>query len=202
MNQKYNPILILTALPFESRTILSHYNINIKPKKLTTYQLVKSIYLIEMPIGFHFNLSILSQEVEKISPKLIVNFGICGALDSSIPLGSAFQIENVCHVNKKLSEIRLPEIKLVFQPTSLFTVNEPVLEMKKRDELYSQTRCRLVDMEAFHIASYCKAHRLSLLIIKIASDLADEDSLNTIKANRSELKRALANAYKKLMSDL
>ena len=200
MNEKYNPILILTALPFESRTILNHHKINFKPKNLTTYQLRDSVYLIEVPIGFKFDLTILKSEVEKISAKLIINFGICGALDSSIPIGSPFHIQTVYHLNKEFSEIQLPKIEPTFQSASLLTVDEPVLDAKRRDELRSKTGCRLVDMEAFHIARFCEARQLPLLIVKIASDFADEDSLNVIKTNRAKLKQSLANAYEKLIA--
>jgi len=202
VNIRYNPILILTALPFESKTILNHHNINIKPKKLTTYQLEDSIHLIEAPIGFKFDPSFLNQEIEKISPKLIINFGICGALDSSILIGAPFHIQTVCHLNKEFFEIQLPMIKTAFYSASLLTVGEPVLKMKRRDELLSQTGCQLVDMEAFHIARFCKELNISLQIIKVASDLADEDSLDVIKANRPQLKRSLTSAYEKLLAGL
>ena len=139
LNNEHNSILILTALPFESRIILNHHNINIKPKKLTTYQLEESIYIIEVPIGFKFNPSILNRQIEKISPKLIINFGICGALESTIPIGSAFCIVRVYHFDKKLSEIKLSEIIKLFQPASLLTVDEAVLNAEQRDELYSET---------------------------------------------------------------
>jgi nucleoside phosphorylase len=201
-SKKYSPALIITALPFESRILLNHHNMNIKPKKLTTYQLRESIYLIEVPIGFKFDLTILKSEVEKISPKLIINFGICGALDSSIPMGSPFHIQTVYHLNKEFSEIQLPKIKPAFQSASLLTVDEAVLNAKRRDELRSKTGCRLVDMEAFHIARFCEVHRLPLLIVKIASDSADEDSINVIKTNRSELKQSLTEAYLKLITNL
>ena len=75
-NKKHKPILILTALLFESKIILNNHNINIRPQKLTTYQLAESIYLIEVPIGFKFDSSILNREIEKISPKLIINFAL------------------------------------------------------------------------------------------------------------------------------
>jgi len=199
LNSEHNSILILTALPFESRIILNHHNINIKPKKLTTYQLEESIYIIEVPIGFKFNPSILNRQIEKISPKLIINFGICGALESTIPIGSAFCIVRVYHFDKKLSEIKLSEIIKLFQPASLLTVDEAVLNAEQRDELYSETGCRLADMEAFHIALFCKVRRLPLLIVKIASDFADENSLTVIKSNRSVLKRSLTDTYENLM---
>jgi nucleoside phosphorylase len=202
MNKKYNPILIITALPFESRAILNYHKINIKPTKLTTCQLRESIYLIEVPIGFKLNHSILNHEVEKTSPELLVNFGICGALNSSIPIASPFHIERICHFNKELSEIQLPRIEPAFQSAKLLTVDEAVLDTKRRDELYSQTGCQLVDMEAFHIARFCEVHHLPLLIIKVASDFADEDSLNVIKANRLGLKHSLSEAYKRLLLNI
>jgi nucleoside phosphorylase len=59
-----------------------------------------------------------------------------------------------------------------------------------------------VDMEAFHIARFCEARRLPLLIVKIASDFADEDSLNVIKTNKAKLKRSLRDAYEKLIATL
>ena len=104
------------------------------------------------------------------------------------------------HFNKELSEIQLPGIEPAFQSASLLTVDEAVLDTKRRDKLYSQTGCRLVDMEAFHIAQFCEAHRIALLIIKIASDSADENTLNVIKTNRSQLKQSLTEAYLKLIS--
>ena len=202
MIEKYNPILILTALPFESRAILNHHKINIKPKKLAATQIQESIYLIEVPIGFKLEPAILNREVKKISPKLLINFGICGALDSSIPIGSAFDIRTVCHLNDKLAEIQLLKNSEAFQSASLLTVDEPVLSAKLRNELQSKTGCRLVDMEAFHIAQFCEARQLPLLIIKNASDFADEDSLNIIKANKTKLKQSMANAYEKLLTAL
>ena len=201
MNEKYNPTLIITALPFESRTILTHHKINIKLKKLTTYQLDKSIYLIEVPIGFKFDLSILTREVEKIAPKLIINFGICGALNSKIPIGSSFYIERVCHLDNELSEIQLPTVENTFHSASLLTVDEPVLTAKRRNELYSQIGCKLVDMEAFYVARFCEARQFPLLAIKIASDFADENTLNVIKANRSVLRQSLTNAYLKIKTN-
>lgn len=202
LQKLYNPILIITALLFESRAILNHHKINIKPKKLTTYQLSDSIYLIEVPIGFKFDPSILNHEVEKISPELLINFGICGSLKSSIPICSAFHIQTVCRLNEKFSEIRLPIIESVFQSASLLTVDEPVLEMKQRDKLYSKTGCQLVDMEAYHIARFCEEQNMPLLIVKVSSDFADEDSLNVIKVNRAKLKQSLAYAYNKTLKTL
>ena len=199
LSNEYNSLLIITALPFESRAILNHHKINIKPKKLTTYRLRESIYLIEVPIGFKFDPSILNRAVEKISPKLCINFGICGALDSSIPIGSPFHIQTVYHLNKEFSEIQLSKIEPAFQSASLLTVDEPMLNAKRRDELRSKTGCQLVDMEAFHIAQFCQARRLPLLIVKIASDFADEDSLNAIKTSRSQLKGFLTEAYERLL---
>lgn len=202
MNENYNSILILTALPFESRSILNCHKINIKPKKLTTYQIRESIYLIEVPIGFNLEPSILNREVGKISPKLLINFGICGALDGSIPIGSPFRIQKLYHLQGKLFEFRVPTINTVFQSSSLLTVNDPVLDAKRRDELRSKTNCRLVDMEAFHIARFFQKLNIPLLIVKIASDFADENALNVIKANRTELKRSLTNAYEELITAL
>ncbi len=206
--EKYLPILFITALPFESKIILNHHNTNFKPKKLTTYQLEESIYLIEVPVGFKSDLSILNRHIlqirlgeEKLSPKLLINFGICGALDSTIPIGLPFHIKKVYHFNKKLLEVNLPEIVNLFQPASLLTVDEPVLEAKRRNDIYSRTGCQLVDMEAFNIARFCREQNLPLCIVKVSSDLADEDSLKVIKANRSKLKKALANAYKKMLSN-
>lgn len=202
LSKNYNPILILTALPFESRAILSHHNINIKPKKLTTYHLEDSIYLLEVPIGFKFDPSILNHEAEKSSPELLVNFGICGVVDGSIPIGSAFNIQAVYHLDREFSKIQLSMIETPFQSESLLTVDDPVLSTKRSHELYSQTGCKLVDMEAFHIARFCEARSLPLLIVKIASDFADENTLNVIKANRSVLEQSLADTYKRLMAEL
>lgn len=202
LNNKYNPILFLTALPFESGTILNHHQINVKPKKLTPYPLEESIQLIEVPIGFKFDSSTPVQRIRKIAPALIVNLGICGALDSAIPIGSCFYIDKVCHFNKEFSEIRLPAISSAFHPASLLTVDQPVLEMNRRNEVYSRSGCRLVDMEAFYIARFCKEQNIALRIIKVSSDWADENSLDVIKANRTELKRSLAKAYVKILSDL
>jgi nucleoside phosphorylase len=202
LDNQYNPILIITALPLESKIILNHHNINLKPKKLTICQPVDLVYLFEVPIGFKFDPSILNREIEDISPKLIINFGICGALDSTIPIGSPFQIQRVYHFNKELSEIQLPRIEPAFQSATLLTVDEAVLNAKRRDELRFKTGCRLVDMEAFHIARFFHKLNIPLLILKITSDFADENSLNVIKANRTKLKQSLANAYEKLITAL
>lgn len=149
--------------------------------------------------GFKADTSVLNRQIREIAPKLIVNFGICGALDSTLPIGAPRRIEQVCCLENEQLKIKPPKIIDAFEPAHLLTVDEPVLKASRRDELFASTGCQLVDMEAFHIAGLCQEQNLPLLIVKITSDLADENSLDAINANQANLRRALTMAYKELM---
>jgi nucleoside phosphorylase len=199
------PFLIITAIPFETKAVLSHQTSVIiqKVKNLKLYELVDMGYLLEVGIGVKANNELVFSIINSVKPKLIINIGLCGALNSSIPIGRPFLINEIYQMEKgdAFRKIILPSLINLFPYKSILTSSEPILSDASRIEMYNQTLCDLVDMESFIIAQFCNHKNIPLIILKIVSDHANEKSVEQIKHNKSDLKLVLSDSIKQLLAD-
>ncbi len=206
----YSPILFVTALRQESQTLIQNLPTEtvFHENKSTIYKLDdKPAYLLELGIGIPRNFEILLQHVKKIQAKLMINFGICGALEQNIDLFQVFFIERVCQTEKP--EILLAEERNSFNKitgrypkSSLVTVEKPVVNPEQREKLLRISNSRLVDMEAYSLAEFAKKQQIPIIIIKVVSDYANEKSLEFTKQQKAIWQKKLRTALLDLLKNL
>jgi nucleoside phosphorylase len=196
---KLFPILFFTALSFESKVILiNHKNKQIwQENNLRFYQLDRTGYLMEVGLGVKADPVTILNFLKDISPAVALNFGICGALNTSLAIGASFAISKVCTARLRAN---LKALVLGFSTNSLYTSAKPVLSAKERDGLFQKTSCDLVDMEAAILYRLCKKSNITFQCLKVVSDFSDENTTKRLKTNRATIKADLKNAYDRLLN--
>jgi nucleoside phosphorylase len=107
----------------------------------------------------------------------IVNIGVCGALDPSIPLSACFAIERVeCDPpSPERSSGMLPAPSFAtgtFSRGVLVTVERPVVSIAERERLRAQGPS-LVDMECYHLFQAASSRGIPFYAFKTVADHAD-----------------------------
>jgi len=69
------------------------------------------------------------------------------------------------------------------QPARLLTVNQPVTDETRRENLLHRFQADLVDMEGFHLARVCRSYSLPFYAVKAVSDFADKDSAAQLRSH-------------------
>jgi len=206
LKSQKKPFLIITAMPFETRAILSQQSSIIiqNDKNLKLYKLIDIGYLLEVGVGVKTtNESILSI-INSVEPKITINVGLCGALNSNIPIGSQFLINEIYQFEKGTVPRRTtrPSSLNSFPYKSILTSREPILNEISRTMMYNKSACDLVDMESFIIAQLCNHKNIPIIILKVVSDHANEKSAEQINKNKSKLKLVLSSSLKQIVKDL
>jgi nucleoside phosphorylase len=190
INPKFLPLLFLTAYPAESNIILKENVFQlIRSNNLQkTYRnKEKSIYLIETGIGPKIMISDLKNSIHTIQPGLIINYGICGALESSIKKYNSYIVKEIYYLKDdnllKSSPFEYLSKKIFkeFPQASLVTVDEEVNNKKTKNFYFNKTNCQLVDMEAFHLYKIASLDSIPIIFLKLVTDMADNRTQIDVK---------------------
>ena len=143
------------------------------------------------------NSSIYTQVLlEKFSPKLVLNIGICGGISSNSSLSDIYLGDKYCHydIRKKQSQFKFP-YQLFYEADKhvldSFSKHDPTLKIgtfgtgegfvttsEQRKALINDFQIDCVDMESASIAQCCFLNKVSFLSIRIVSDKADSQAAN------------------------
>lgn len=117
-------------------------------------------------------------------PAFILNIGLAGALHTSLLPQQVLRILTV-ESEETAQSIPLPfHAKLKdLQPAHLLTVNQPVTDATRRENLLHRFQADLVDMEGFHLARVCRSYSLPFYAVKAVSDFADKDSAAQLRSH-------------------
>ncbi|MBW7997769.1 MAG: hypothetical protein FVQ81_14595 [Candidatus Glassbacteria bacterium] len=131
--------------------------------------------------------------------ELVIDFGVCGALDTSVPLSEVVVMDSVAAVHHSSREpIRLEQLpsggETVRDGGCLVTHNAPVFDPRVAELLARRFGAGFVDMEAWEVASYCRERKIPVAVVKAVSDHADGSSVegHAVRARLAAEKCALA----------
>lgn len=208
---QFYPRLLISALREESSVILEQHCHN-KEKTPQGYNLfrfqVRDMLLLEIGSGRRMDHNKVESAISQINPGLIINFGICGALNPRIKLNKNYLAKSVCHENefeidllKDLDLLQsLSVSRSLFPRVRLLTVRDPVLDSMKREELRRITACDVVDMEAYFVAHVAQKLEIPIVILKQVSDYADYKAMQQIKQNKRIWQESLLQGLSKIIN--
>jgi nucleoside phosphorylase len=203
-----SPIVFVTALKKESDVL----------KRLITCKIVRNlsdlqnlsqeqgnIYLLETGIGAKNFGENLDPVIRAIQPDLIINYGICGILNTDKGILQNYLIDKICFTQGQL--IKIPQHQLWkdleksqgFFIESLLTSDQPVLSISKRTQLLETWGCVLVDMEAYHIAQTAISLNIPLIVTKCTTDFADENTSKTVTSSVNQWQKILREGLKVIL---
>ncbi|MEI6516838.1 MAG: UbiA-like polyprenyltransferase [bacterium] len=137
---------------------------------------------------------------------VVINPGICGAIDESLPPAHLFHISEVSDGDAVLlakpgQPVPLPATAWSELPAArLATVKEPVFGGTPRALL--EPHADLVDMEGYAVASACRKHGIPCHLLKGVSDHADEAGRETLQRNLARVSESLADEVIKQLPKL
>jgi nucleoside phosphorylase len=208
---EFLPLVFLTAYPAEAEAFFRLHPCQLigREKKFHSYQLrPQLIFLLITGPGPGLETSSLEKCLKQIAPVLLINFGISGGLDPSLPLFQNFLISQVIHLDKpEISPEKLyPEFseKLLeyFPACRLLTSNYPVLQETLRKQLFLQSGCQLVDTEGFTFTKVALKYSIPIILLKQLTDYCNENSTQSIRENRSLWQNSLQKGLHLLMGAL
>lgn len=158
------------------------------------------------------NSSIYTQVLlEKFSPELVFNIGICGGISSKTSLGDIYLGKKYCHydIRKKQSQFKFP-YHLFFEADNhvldTFLKRDPTLKIgvfgtgegfvttsEQRKALINDFHIDCVDMESASIAQCCFLNNIRFLSIRIVSDKANSQAVNIGEKKQKELMTKIFN---------
>lgn len=158
------------------------------------------------------NSSIFTQVlVEKFSPELVLNIGICGGISSNSSLSDIYLGKKYCHydIRKKQSQLKFP-YKLFYEADKdaihSFSKHDPSLKIgifgtgegfvttsEQRTSLINDFHVDCVDMESASIAQCCFLNKISFLSIRIVSDKANSQAANIGEMEQKKLMSKIFN---------
>jgi len=208
---KYLPLLFVSATKAEAKSLLSLFKKEESKYCHDKYLIQlenKKVYLIISGVGFLIGTNIFAQYLNKIKPKLVINFGICGTLNSTTSLNQNLLIE-VTAINPD-KEIILKKNYMKYSPfqlknlpkSTLLTVANPVLDSMTRDHLFQKTGYQLVDMEGYFIADECNKNNIPLWMLKHNTDFANKNTNNFVKDYQSLWQGLLAEGLSNLLAPM
>lgn len=197
------PLLLLTAIPFETKAVrtVGRWRQISAPYPLFARE-GKPVFLLEVGLGMQLRPADLRGVIQRSAARTVVNIGLCGALDPEVAPGSFYRVNRVVMPEKPVRMVAVSShIHSRNLPVhSLLTVSEPVLSREQREMLFRRYRCGLVDMEAYRLAEALRNEPVSLYILKLVSDRADESALQFIQNNISFLNQQFQLQIKRLLS--
>lgn len=129
--------------------------------------------------------------IEKFSPEIILNIGICGGISPSSLPADIYLGEKYCHydIRRKQAQFKFP-YQLYFEADQCllesFSQHEPTLKIgtfgsgegfvtsaDQRESLIREFNIDCVDMESASLAQCCYLNKVGFLAIRIVSDKAD-----------------------------
>lgn len=197
------PLLLLTAIPFESKAVrtVGHWRQIPAPYPLFALE-DKPVFLLEVGLGMQISAADLKEVVQRSGARTVLNIGLCGALDPQIAPGRFYRVNRVVSPGKSARDIAefSHSASRQLPVHSLLTVPEPVLSREQRETLFRQYRCGLVDMEAYRLTEALQDEPVQWHIVKLVSDRADEQALRSIQKNLATLKRQFQLHMKEILS--
>ncbi|MGO3116592.1 5'-methylthioadenosine/S-adenosylhomocysteine nucleosidase [Enterococcus pseudoavium] len=141
------------------------------------------------------NSSIYTQVLlEKFSPELVLNIGICGGISSNSSLSDVYLGNKYCHydIRKKQAQFKFP-YQLFYeadqQSLDSFSKHDSTLKVgtfgtgegfvttsEQRTALINDFQIDCVDMESASIAQCCFLNKVGFLSIRIVSDKANSQA--------------------------
>ena len=207
----YRPLLLVTALPFETRVFLEEKEL----WRLEKGEVVRcyhhrsgEVALCQTGVGFRQADNHFRKLLQTYRPALVVNVGIAGALEETLPLFSSYLIEEVYSEKGERFDLRslLPAPYQTgmrsFPGARLLTVSQPVLDDRRRRALRRQSGCTLVDMEAFLLAQRLRGRKTRVVFLKVVSDFANQKTVEEVKARVPGLQKRLYQTVEQLFDDL
>jgi nucleoside phosphorylase len=186
------PLLFITAHHQEARPLLVRFP-GMKKKTESYFRLYGHtdfpLNLLQTGPALQHKTDRLADILIERRPSLVINFGICGALDDHIPLYKAFSAAAV-HLSggDKRLVIQPPDtfpriLMNKFPPAELLTVLRPVLKSEEKENLRKSYDSQLVDMEGYFIVRTAQQLSTPCIVLKLVSDRADEQAFSLIKSN-------------------
>ena len=188
-NNLNRPLLFLTALRKESEVLQNLIPCTLLTKRSNINQIHVDAHkpcLLETGPGNQKPGPWFQELLENLQPGMIINYGICGLLDTESSILENYLIKKTCLTDG--SSIVLPQNDLwnmlsgkpEYTSGDLLTVDKPVLKAAERASLFNLYKCPVVDMEGYFLAEIAASYQFPLLIYKCASDYADETAINTV----------------------
>jgi hypothetical protein len=142
-----------------------------------------TIALIIAGMGAHNTLIATTYLLTKYPTDKILNIGIAGSTDKSLPIGSWYRINQIYH--EKSQKYFYPDMiyQSELEESSLATVDRP---LNKSDSIAEQIPTQLVDMEASHFFEAASRFLTNerIFVLKMVSDYLDPTSVNPDKITR------------------
>jgi nucleoside phosphorylase len=130
---------------------------------------------------------------------VIINAGVCGALEHGLNRGDIFVVDQVFYQAADHS-LRLPALPEGFVGKRLVTVEEPVFQAVRKAALAAFAD--LVDMEGFAIASVCQQTQIPCLMVKGVTDFGDERGKGDIREHLETVSTRVAKAVLQVIYDM
>ncbi|HID38939.1 MAG TPA: hypothetical protein EYP36_05440 [Calditrichaeota bacterium] len=174
---------IVTALKEELQPFLKRLKIAVPRKPLGEggLYMADGLHLLQAGLGPRLSARTLALYLEKYRPDGLLNVGLAGALQPDTQTDQIYRVSEIVS-GLAPTTISLPvREEFVSLPSArLITVEEAVTDRKRRDELVKRYDAQLVDMEAYALAETARWHNTEFFSLKIVSDLADEDAVETV----------------------
>ena len=186
---------IVTALKEELQPFLRRLQISAPPESLAGGVLYKNdrVHLLQAGLGPALSAQTLGSYLEKHRPAILLNAGLAGALTEGTEINRIYRISDVINSwNGKSFSLGLRDEFAGLPSARLITVEEAVTDRRRRDELVKRFEAHLVDMEAYALAETARQYDIPFYGLKIVSDFADEDAVETVLKKYKKLCNHLA----------
>lgn len=207
ISQRLLPLLFMIAFPGEAE-ILNHIFPFRRMKKLNRITLYR---VTDHPVF----LTIIGMDIEKKSdelenllgdlhPSLLINYGICGGLDLSLPLFQNFLVNQVKALHQPLLSLSAlaPNLYDILQsrfPTGSLLTSDSVIQIPKlRDELFLHTGCQLVDREGYYLLRIAHRHSVPLILLKQPIDYCNAETMDNFRQQKARWQKGLKEGLLKL----
>jgi nucleoside phosphorylase len=211
IKKKFLPLLFTTAFRSEAEVIFRIHPFQLIDR-VKNFQLFQHkpepVFMLITGVGHHLKLSSLERWLKDTAPALLINFGICGGLDTTLPLFQNYLVNRVYHLGEpEISlELHYPELfkKLLnyFPAYCLLTSEHPVLQEPLRKQLHQRTTCQLLDMEGYKLAKTAINYSLPIILLKQLTDYCDKGTVRNFRENQSTWQNNLRKGLTELLEVL
>ena len=186
--------LIVLAHYGEAQSIIDHYSLSKKSEELYQNSELTLLLTGEGPFEATARISSLLALGNYSS---VINLGIVGSLDASLPLGQIHEVRTIyLAIDGKL---QYKSFTLANEGRDLITSFERILRADKAQVL--RGFADLVDREAWGVAFACKEHGVPLRSFKLISDMAGElGACESVKENALIYSRQLLAKLSELLN--
>ncbi|MCF7801972.1 MAG: hypothetical protein K9N34_08130 [Candidatus Marinimicrobia bacterium] len=179
-------VLIVAALKSEVKFLLTEWGIRHQEaveKHAVHYQCDNGAQILRTGVGLAKTARVLHHFKNRL-PRKMLHIGVCGALSGQFQVGDVVKAN--AYVNEAGEWVTPKSWPLfptagLFRQTIFLSVTEAVRSDAGRMELAEQTGAGVADMESFAVAKFCQHYHLSLVSLRIVSDLADDRAISTFQ---------------------